>query len=342
MTRDLYLRLFCIPLLGVFLPLAAGIINYAHYSTWQLLAANGFFIFTSFTIWIGSHWLHCRFRVLLPSHANPFGKILLVCLSSAVYGACIGLLSLLSWLKVSAEVYSPYSTGKFIALCIAVIILFTLIYEILFLTRERELDSQRVNEMGRELSQAELLALTNEMDPHFIFNSLNAMNHLILNNPMQAHLFNNNLSRVFKYFLLNKNKELIPLQEELDFIASYFYLLEIRYENKLRLQTLLGTSYDSILIPPCALQILIENAIKHNEFSEANPLTIKIWLNGQYLKVSNNNKPKPYSVNSTHIGLKNLSSRFKLICHRDIIVEKNKEAFTVKLPLINSLLNQQP
>jgi sensor histidine kinase YesM len=342
MTRDLYLRLFCIPLLGVLLPLLSGIIHYSRYSAWELAAANSFFILTSFTIWVGSHWLHRRCRVLFAGSSNPFLKMLIVCLASAVYGLCVGFMALLAWLKASGEPYTYQGAISFLSLCMGVIILFTLIYEILFLTGEREEDFKRVHEMGQELSQAELLALTNEMDPHFVFNSLNAMNHLILNNPMQAHLFNNNLSSVFKYFLLNKNKELISLQEELDFIASYFYLLEIRYENKLRLQTVLGPDYGAIQIPPCALQILIENAIKHNEFSESSPLTIRIWLNGQYLKVSNNNKPKPYSVNSTHIGLKNLSSRFKLICHRDIIVEKNKETFTVKLPFINQTKNQVP
>lgn len=332
MTRDLYLRLFFIPLLGIFLPVLSGIISYRHYSIIALIAANSFFVLTSFAIWTGSNRIHTRFRRLFT--ASPYLKIIAVCVANAAYGTAIGIISLLSWLAVSGEQFNTPAAARFLLLCNSMILFFTLVYEILYLTNEREQDSKRVNEMGRELSQAELLALTNEMDPHFIFNSLNAMNHLILNNPMQAHLFNNNLSRVFKYFLLNKNKELIPLQDELDFIASYFYLLEIRYENKLRLQTLLGNNYDSIMIPPCALQILIENAIKHNEFSDSNPLTIKIWLNGQYLKVSNNNKPKPYSVNSTHIGLKNLSSRFQLICHRDIIVEKNKDAFTVKLPLI--------
>ena len=97
----------------------------------------------------------------------------------------------------------------------------------------------------------------------------------------------------------------------------------------------LGDNYNTVMIPPCALQILMENAIKHNEFSDANPLTIKIQMNGQFLKVSNNNKPKPYSVNSTNIGLKNLNSRFKLTCHKEILIEKNRDSFTVSLPLIN-------
>lgn len=334
MTRDTYLRILFIPLLGVLLPLIAGLITYHNYTVLQLAAANTFFILTSLTIWGGSHWIHKRFRLLFPSHNTPFTKLITVCASSALYGASVGALSFLIWLRVSGEIFTHNNAWKFIALCIIAIIIFTLVYEILFLSNEREIDTQLVNEMGRELSQAELLALTNQMDPHFVFNSLNAMNHLILSNPMQAHLFNNNLAQVFKYFLLNKTRELIPLADEIAFINNYFFLLEIRYEKKLRLHLALGDNHQSILIPPCALQILIENAIKHNEFSADNPLDIKIMMNGHYLKVSNNLRPKPYSINSTNIGLKNLSSRFKLICHKDIVIEKNNQSFTVKLPII--------
>src|SRR5690606_35205947 len=118
---------------------------------------------------------------------------------------------------------------------------------------------------------------------------------------------------VYKYFLINKNKELIPLQDELEFIESYFYLLQIRHDNKLHLDTHLDEKLAKVMIPPCSLQILVENAIKHNEFSDANPLHIKVSLNDHYLQVSNNTKPKLYAVNSTGIGLKNLSSRYKLL-----------------------------
>jgi sensor histidine kinase YesM len=336
MTRDTCLRILFIPLLGVSLPLIAGIITYRNYTIPQLAAANTFFILTSLTIWAGSHWIHRRFRPLFPSHTNPFTKLITVCASSAMYGTSVGAFSFLVWLKVSGEAYNRNTAWKFILLCIIVVIVFTLIYEILFLSKEREMDSELVNEMGRELSHAELLALTNQMDPHFVFNSLNAMNHLILSNPMQAHLFNNNLARVFKYFLLNKKRDLIPLADEITFINNYFFLLEIRYEKKLRLHLSLGDNHHALLIPPCALQILIENAIKHNEFSMEHPLDIKIMMNGHYLKVTNNLKPKPYSVNSTNIGLKNLSSRFKLICHKDIVIEKNNQSFTVKLPIIKN------
>jgi two-component system, LytTR family, sensor kinase len=176
--------------------------------------------------------------------------------------------------------------------------------------------------------------LTNEMDPHFIFNSLNTLNHLILNQPEQAHMFNNRLAQVYKYFLINKNKELIPLKDELEFIEDYFYLLQIRHENKLILHTSLDDKSGKVMLPPCSLQILVENAIKHNEFSEANPLVIKVCANEHYLQVSNNIKPKLYAVNSTGIGLKNLSSRYKILFRKDITISTSHENFIVKLPLI--------
>jgi sensor histidine kinase YesM len=337
MTRDTYLRILFIPLPGVLLPVISGLVSYRDYTLLQLVGVYGFFILSSFIIWAGCNWIHIRLRQLFSASTTPLIKILSVCSFCIVYAACISSFTFLAWQKISGEVLFRDKALQFAALYTIVVIVFTLISEILFLSKERERDLKLVTDMGRELSQAELLALTNQMDPHFVFNSLNAMNHLILNNPMQAHLFNNNLAQVFKYFLLNKKRELIPLSDEIAFINNYFFLLEIRYENKLRLNLALGSNQHAILIPPCALQILIENAIKHNEFSMEQPLDIKIVMNGHYLKVINNLKPKPYSVNSTNIGLKNLSSRFKLICHKDILVEKNANSFTVKLPIIKKM-----
>jgi sensor histidine kinase YesM len=93
----------------------------------------------------------------------------------------------------------------------------------------------------------------------------------------------------------------------------------------------------TLMILPYALQILVENAIKHNEFSDEDPLYIKVSLNGEYIYVKNNKKPRPYLVNSTGIGLRNLSARYKLVCNKDIQVMDNEKEFTVKLPLIKSI-----
>jgi hypothetical protein len=335
MIRDIYLRLLFIPLLGIFIPLISGIITYRLYSLAGLIGANLYFILTSFCIWKGCNWIHFRLRPLFPQQSNPFIKICTVCFASALYGAGVGSLSTLVWLKISKEIFDWNNVLLFVLVCSIAIIVFTLIYEILFLNKERELDTKIVVQLDRERSQAELQALQNEMDPHFIFNSLNTLNHLILNDPQKAHLYNNKLAQVYKYFLINKNRELISLKSELEFIDDYFFLLQLRHDNKLQLDTRLNNDPDgTIMIPPCSLQILIENAIKHNEFSNENPLFIAIEMNGKYLKVINNMRPKAYATNSTNIGLKNLSSRYKLICNKDIVIESGKETFTVKLPVI--------
>ena len=334
MIRDKYLRILFIPLLGVMLPAVSGIITYDRYSRIEAVAANLYFIFISFLIWIGCTWIHSNLRRYYKI-GNPFPKIASLCAICLLYGVSTGSIFTMLWLDFSRENFKWNSLYKFSISCALAILVFTLVYEILFLSKERELDKKIVTQLDRERSQAELEALNNELDPHFIFNSLNTLNHLILNNPPQAHLFNNKLAQVYKYFLINKNNELISLYDELEFIDNYFFLLQIRHDDKLNLQTELeGSNEHLIMTPPFALQILIENAIKHNEFSHESPLHIRITMNGRFLKVSNNTKPKPYLVNSTGIGLKNLSSRYKILCNQDIEIENTDKNFIVKLPLI--------
>ena len=335
MIKDALLKVIFIPLLGIGLPIISGIITYRLYSVTELVAANLFFIFTSFIIWAGCNWIHAKLRPIYGQVSKLLTRIATVSFASALYGACMGGISTLIWMKVSRENFNWSSVYKFVAVCVAAVIVFTLVYEILFLNKERELDDKIVDQLDRERSQAELQALTNELDPHFIFNSLNTLNHLILNEPKQAHSFNNKLAQVYKYFLINRNRELISLKDEIEFIDNYFFLLQIRHDQKLQMLVELNEEMRKTMIPPCALQVLVENSIKHNEFTEENPLLIKITVNGQYIRVSNNAKPKPYAVSSTGVGLRNLSSRYRIICSKNIVIENSNDRFTVKLPIIN-------
>lgn len=335
MIRDVYLKGVFIPLLGILIPQISGIITYSNYSIAETVVANVYFILISLSVWVGCNWIHARLRTYFRVSSNPFLKIASVCGVCGLYGLSLSGLLVMLWFYFSQEIFHWNSFYKFSVLCTLAIVLFTLVYEILFLSKERELDEKVVHQLDQERSKAELEALNNEMDPHFIFNSLNTLNHLIINNPQQAFSFNNKLAQVYKYFLINKNNKLISLRNELEFIDDYFFLLKIRHDNKLDLETELNGNANRIMLPPFALQILIENAIKHNEFSNDHPLQIRIGLNGRYLKITNNVRAKPYLVSSTGIGLKNLSSRYKLICNTDIVVEKNEKNFTVKLPLIN-------
>lgn len=335
MARDVYMRIIFIPLLGVFLPLVSGIFTYRLYSVGAIVLINLYSIGTSFLIWTGCNWIHNKLRSGFSPFMPLLKRILTVCIATALYGSGIGYLSALGWYQISNEIFNWNNVFSFVLACTVTVIVFTLIYEILFLGKEREEDSQKVDQLSKERVQATLYALQNEMDPHFLFNALNTLNHLILTEPETAHSYNNKLAQVYKYFLTNKKNELVSLENELNFIEDYYFLLQLRYGNKLQLEIKLNNvSNESITIPPCSLQILLENAIKHNSFSDEDPLVVLVTVSNRHIKVVNKKKPKPHLNESTQIGLNNLRLRYKLLFNSDISITLGKENFTVNLPVI--------
>ncbi|MEP6950954.1 MAG: histidine kinase [Ginsengibacter sp.] len=339
MIKDKYLRLLFIPFLGVLIPFFSGIISYTSYSIPQLIAINLYYILLSCCIWAGASWIHRKMRFIFKSFRNPIIKVLSVSLIGGLFGAAISGIFSIAWYKISKENFNWSPIFKCIAFSSLAVLLFTLIYEILFLSNQRNLYTKIVDQLDWERSKAEMSVLKNELEPHFIFNCLNTLSYLILNDPQTAHTFNSKLATVYKYFLINKDRELITLQGEIEFIENYFFVLQVRHDNKLHLITEINNHREgTIMILPYALQILVENAIKHNEFTDADPLNIRVVLNGEYIQIKNNKRPKPYLVNSTGIGLRNLSSRYRLICNKDILIETTENEFIVKLPLIKSTL----
>jgi len=339
MIKDKYLRLVFIPLLGIVIPFFSGIITYSDYSILELISINLYFILLSFCIWTGASWVHRKMRSFSKSLRNPILKVFSVSLIGGLFGAAISGMFSIAWYKISKENFNWMPILRCIAFSSLAVLLFTLLYEILFLSSQRVLYTKIVDQLDWERSKAEMSVLKNELEPHFIFNSLNTLSYLILNDPQTAHEFNSKLASVYKYFLINKDRELITLQGELEFIENYFFVLQVRHDNKLHLSTDLSNHHEgTLMILPYALQVLVENAIKHNEFSDADPLFIKVVLNGEYLQIKNNKKPRSYAVNSTGIGLRNLSSRYRIVCNKDILIETTDNEFTVKLPLIKSNL----
>jgi len=177
-------------------------------------------------------------------------------------------------------------------------------------------------------------ALKNQIDPHFLFNSLNTLNGLIGFDNNRAHKYVEKLSSVFRYTI--QNKEITTLQEELDFTNSYSYLMKIRYGENLEIEHNISEKYLSYYVMPISIQLLIENAVKHNVISNKYPLTIKIYTTEQdILVVENKIRPKAYAVPSSKIGLANLCERYKLLFQKEVvIVSSANEIFRVEIPLI--------
>jgi sensor histidine kinase YesM len=225
---------------------------------------------------------------------------------------------------------------KATALCVVCVVFITHTYETVFLIKSWGTDKSKSERLEKAKLEAELEALKNQIDPHFMFNSLNTLSYLIENDAAKAKLFNDNLAEVYRYILYNKERNLVLLSEELEFAEKYFSLLKIRFGGAVSLTISSSGQSDDYLIPPISLQILLENAIKHNEFSERQPMEISITISNDSITVSNALRPKSVLERSSRIGLKNLNDRYKLITEEELTQRNDGELFTVTLPLLKT------
>ncbi|NQU88150.1 MAG: histidine kinase [Mariniphaga sp.] len=187
-------------------------------------------------------------------------------------------------------------------------------------------------QLKREQLDLQYETLKSQVNPHFLFNSLNSVTSLIKKDPDKAIDFVKKLSEVFRYILEQKDNEIITIDSELNFLESYIFLQKIRFGGNLIVN--IDVKDKSKLIVPLSLQMILENSIKHNVVSKEFPLTVDIFSKDDtYLVIRNNLKKKPAS-NSSGIGLENIKSRFEFFTSKPLIIEESEESFTVKIPLI--------
>ncbi len=200
-----------------------------------------------------------------------------------------------------------------------------------YLKQTYELEIEVLKKQNLE-SQYE--ALKNELSPHFLFNSLNALQAIIGENQAAAKDYVFHLSTVLRNTLQSNVNQFITLKEELKLANSYLYLLNIRYGNNLKVSIDIPDEYQSGMILPLTIQLLVENAVKHNEISTARPLSISVKVNDNgKLTVSNNLQRKETQESSLGIGLSNLVQRYRMLCGRDVSITMGKDFFNVELPL---------
>ena len=194
-------------------------------------------------------------------------------------------------------------------------------------------------EIVAKTETAKFESLKNQLDPHFLFNSLNVLTSLIGENPQQAERFTTKLSKVYRYVLEQRNKDLVPIEEELKFAKTYMELLGMRFEEAVQFNIPDNISNNELKIVPLSLQLLLENAVKHNVVSTSKPLTINIYEEGSYLIITNNVNPKEAIGKSTKIGLQNIADRYGLITEKGVKIENNNKTFKVSLPLLYKMNN---
>ncbi|MGE8381273.1 MAG: sensor histidine kinase, partial [Sphingobacterium sp.] len=185
---------------------------------------------------------------------------------------------------------------------------------------------------------AQFESLKNQLDPHFLFNSLNVLNGLIEEDPKKASLFTTDLSRIYRYVLEHTDKSLVSLQEELTFSKAYLNLLSLRFEAGIQIDLHIHEDEISGFILPLSLQLLIENVVKHNVISLKSPLILKIYRKNDYLYVENNLQKKKGLNSNAGIGLKNIQERYALLSDRPVYIQESADLFSVGLPIIAEIV----
>jgi LytS/YehU family sensor histidine kinase len=186
--------------------------------------------------------------------------------------------------------------------------------------------------LKRESIALQYESLKNQVNPHFLFNSLNVLTTLIEKNQEASIKYVEQLSEVFRYVLDQNSTELVPIETELKFIGSFIYLHKIRFGDNLQVK--IAVTDPSFFVVPVALQILVENAVKHNEISSEKPLLIEIFDDNHYLVIRNNLQPRNYLPDSNHIGIKTLEFQYNFLSGKKLEFCNNGSYFTVKLPKI--------
>lgn len=301
---------------------------------------NRWIIVQSHRFFNGRYKLLRRLLVIVPAGALLTGALMLLTKLTNYY------LVHGEWLLQNTEGSHLYINGKqvtagpfgtYIFNGFIIFWIFYIVYETRYhFARLRFMEAEK-DKLEKEKLKAELHHLKEMVNPHFLFNTLNSLSALISENPRQAEIFLDELTRVYRYLLRNNELELTTLANELQFIRSYFHLLKTRYGDSIQNITEISLDAEKWLLPPLTLQLLVENAVKHNRLMKDQPLTIRIYSTpNNELIVSNNLQKKDTMVDSTKVGLQNINAKYKLLKAPGIGIDNSNGKFTVTVPLINA------
>jgi two-component system, LytTR family, sensor kinase len=334
MNRELKTRILLTPVLALVIALIFGAKMCAE-SPYLFLLSFGITAVIVFVIWSGNvfiiNYLHRKY----PEPKQTPLRTLLTFLYVAPYSA-------VSFIVIEALVHvmlgQPQRFENFVMglnITFYVTLPLTLIYESFFFYRQWEQATLDAEKLKRENAQAQLDSLRNQVNPHFLFNSLNTLLTVIPENTETAMEFTQKLANVYRYLLSVRDKELVELETELEFIEAYLFLLKVRFQQSLNVEVYVSEAAKKRLVPPVSLQLLIENAIKHNVVSAQKPLKVSIQSAEDSLKVSNNLQPKQQKEESTGVGLENIRKRYAILSNKTIEVWDENGSFSVLLPLLD-------
>ena len=210
-------------------------------------------------------------------------------------------------------------------------------YERLFLFMELSHKAVEAEKYKKDSIEASFKNLKNKINPHFLFNTFNALSEIIDEDPPKATKMVQEMSDVYRYVLDNQENNWVSLKKEVDFAHSYVSLLKMRFEERLIVSINIDETKLNAFITPLTMQILLENVVKHNQISSKQSLNLNIYLENDWLIVENTLQPKETFGNGTSFGLANLTERYKFLSGRQVVIQKTESDFTVKIPLIERI-----
>ncbi len=335
-VHDFWPRVLASPVLGAVAANLSGLIDHARHSTAGLVAAYAWFALVAFLVWEGNR----RLYFMLPRREDwllrPWRRLGLLLAVITLSTIPIAATLLLIWRAATGDTGTrPYSLTTALFAVVAIVVAITHVYETVFLLRDWESDRLRSARTEQARLATELESLGREVDPHFLFNNLNALMHLIEQRSDAAQWFIRTLSATYRYVLECRGRTLVPLGDELEALERHRALADIRYAGDVWLKVEVPSAEaQRLLLPPVSLAELFQNALKHNTVTPDRPLTIRVRVEGTTLVFENDLRPGLAPARSTGIGLVNLRERFRIATGRAAVWDVEEDRFVVRLPLV--------
>ena len=338
-VKEIHLRYPLIIMIGMLVPIIA---NYKYYTV-ETFSVEYFLyvvpksILITAMFWEGDLYLVRRIRKRLPNYNHTAKRLLIQILVVTLYtfalsvSICVVFRSLLAGISLS---WNDLLLSTWDNMYISLLIL--TLYECAYFFSQWKSTIVEAEKLKRKQLASQFETLKNQVSPHFLFNSLNSLMAIIPEDSTLAVQFTRHLSDVYRYVLQNKDREVVTLAEEMDFVKAYFFLHKIRFGENIHLNTDVAKNYLDMHVAPLSLQMLIENAIKHNIISKEKPLFVDIYVEGsQRIVVKNNLQVRKNKPDSSRVGLQNIITRYKLLAKEQVQVLSNPQSFMVSIPLLS-------